>query len=174
VAVKTRNNVQRSTDRSAALPTGLTLSLCYGARVRREELPDGYRLHERLGHASFHRHNGDVALVVYDGGLTNQVLPSQFESFAEIVAEMGGVAVFIDAEALTSYTTDFRKDWTSWFRANRSELRECHVLIRSALVRMGVNLVNPLIGNLMRPHSDRASFTQALSLATAEPPSRAS
>jgi hypothetical protein len=72
------------------------------------------------------------------------------------------VTLFVDAVALEAYETPFRKLWAGWMRDHRDALDGVHILFRSKIVEMGISIVNPLIGGLIRPWSDSAAFANAI------------
>ena len=72
--------------------------------------------------------------------------------------EVVGLRFFVDASDLATYTTGFRKGWAAWLERHREEVGEIHMLVRTRAVKMGINIVNPLIGNILVPHSERSAF----------------
>lgn len=72
------------------------------------------------------------------------------------------VSLCVDAGDLVSYESDFRRLWTKWFSENRGQFHQVPILFRSALVRMGINVVNPLIGNMILAVSHRAAYDEAV------------
>ncbi len=134
--------------------------------LTRDEHQDGYRLAEPLGGASFTQHAHGVAVITYSGGLSGEVVPHLQRSLEEMLQSHDRVALFVDAEGLTTYTPDFRKRWAAWLKKHRTRLLGCHILFKSALVRMGINLVNPFVGGFIVPYSDRTRYEAALTAAT--------
>ncbi|MEM6293632.1 MAG: hypothetical protein AAGA54_20325, partial [Myxococcota bacterium] len=138
--------------------------------LTRDEHQDGYRLAESLGGASFAQHPYGVAVITYSGGLSGEVVPHLQRSLEAMLQTHSHVALFVDAEGLTTYTTDFRKLWAAWLKEHRARLLGCHILFKSALVRMGINLVNPFVGGFIVPYSDRTRYEAALDAAPKTPP----
>jgi hypothetical protein len=73
----------------------------------------------------------------------------------------------VDASELEGYESDFRKQWTTWFRNQQGNYHQVPILFRSALVRMGINLVNPLIGNKIHALTERTQYEEVVQKAVA-------
>jgi hypothetical protein len=99
-----------------------------------------------------------VALITHEG--------VAHEAFvAPVLAEIAQrgrcpLVLAVDAEALSSYETGFRKLWTDWLAANPPSA--ILVLSHSRLVAMGVAVANAALGGAIRAFSSRAEFEQAL------------
>ena len=132
------------------------------AELEREETELGFVQMERRGRAFLERPAPRVRLVRYEGIISGGVVPALIEELETAIAAHGSVHLFVDAEELASYNTEFRRAWTAWLGANRDHLDSVHLLFRSRVVQMGVNVVNPLIGNYLTPHSDRRKFEAEL------------
>jgi hypothetical protein len=71
---------------------------------------------------------------------------------------------------LTGIAPAVSEDWTAWFKANQTSLAKVHALVGSELVQLTVT-VSQLVsrtGNLIRVHTDPASFLAALAEASPE------
>ncbi len=93
---------------------------------------------------------------------------------AEVQAELAPrlreghkISLCVDASALSSYESEFRRLWSKWFSEHRGRYYQVPILFRSPLVRMGINVVNPLIGNMILALSDRAAYEQAVQASVA-------
>lgn len=84
------------------------------------------------------------------------------------LARFQPIELFIDAEALRSYQSDFRKAWTNWLLQNQHCLSGMHMLFQSRVVEMGVNLVNSVVHDFVTPYADREEFEARLATALAE------
>lgn len=67
-----------------------------------------------------------------------------------------------DAEKLTDYESGFRQQWTDWLRQHRGSIKAFHLLHSSGLIRVGVNLANMLVGDLIKSYPDRSAFEKAM------------
>lgn len=103
-----------------------------------------------------------VVLVSYEGMATEEVVPEIAAFLEDEIARAGKIRFFVDAGDLITYTTEYRKAWTVWLKAHRSDLGEVQMLVRSRIVRMGINVVNPLVGNFLIAYSERGEFESAL------------
>lgn len=70
----------------------------------------------------------------------------------------GKLYLFADTSGVVDYEPQFREAMTHWFRRRRSQLTGVHVLIANPLVKMGVGMINLLLGGLLTTYSDRAKF----------------
>lgn len=72
------------------------------------------------------------------------------------------LCVMNDAEALTDYESGFRQQWTEWLRLHRQYVKAFHLLHTSSVIRVGVNLANVIVGDLIKSYPDRATFDAAI------------
>src|SRR5512139_2983256 len=61
-------------------------------------------------------------------------------------------AGFHEWMGMESYDSETRKLLTEWSLANRAQMIEVHLTVRSRLVRMGVSVANLALGNFMQTH----------------------
>lgn len=135
----------------------------------RTDSEDGFVFSDRHGRVELTRLGPRDILVRYRGGIGDEaVAPVQAELDA-VIRKHGSLRLFVDAEEMASYTAEYRRRWTSWLMANRGALASVHILFRSRLVQMGINLVNPLIGGFLTSHSERTAFERAIDEARARP-----
>ncbi len=80
-----------------------------------------------------------------------------FERFAEKrIREAGGkLNVFHDWIGMTGYESRCRQRMTQWSVANLGAYDEVHMVLRSRLVAMGVQVANLALGGKMRVHASR-------------------
>ncbi len=124
------------------------------------------RVDGKLGVATMSRPARGVVLVRYEGMAHAHFVPRITAEVDTVIAEDGGLLLFVDAEHMSSYDSGYRVGWTEWLRRNRSHVELVHILFTSSLVRMGINIVNPLVGGYLVAHSSRAQFYGALEQAT--------
>ena len=140
--------------------------------VIRESLAGGLiRYKTRLGEAVFSTPAPDVALVRYRGHAETALYEPIETEMNTLLARGTKVRLFVDFEDLASYDTEFRTRWTEWFRRNRERLVRSHILQRSSLVKMGIQLVNLFVGEILSPVTERHEFDQKLEQATQRRPS---
>ena len=129
--------------------------------MQRETLARGFRITTKIGTLTLEHEAPGVALMRVERAATGETMVPVFEALEPVIGKHGSLVVFIDAEALDSYDTDCRRRWTTWLDTHRGKVR-VHVLVRSRLLQMGVNLVNPLVGGFIDSHSERSSFESEL------------
>jgi len=130
--------------------------------VDRTAVNDGIRLDSKRGAVFFQE--PAPGIVVYsvagfaDVELHHMILPD----LEEAIARNHGIELFADGGELDGYDTQFRLEWTDWFNANRKNLGDVHVFVRSSIARMGLSLANLATGGMLRPYYSSASFDAAL------------
>ena len=101
-----------------------------------------------------------VALMICEG--------IAYEDFVEPMAREieqrcpATLVLAVDASALSSYETGFRKRWTDWLAARKPNA--VLVLVQSRLVAMGVAVANAVLGGAIRSFNSRAEFERALAV----------
>jgi len=82
---------------------------------------------------------GSVDLASFDlsMGAANQALAS------------GRAFLHGDGENWKDYQATYRQRWTDWFTTNRASIAHVNLLIRSPILRMGVQVVNLFTGNVI-------------------------
>lgn len=88
----------------------------------------------------------------------------------KVVRSGRSVCIMNDAEELTDYDSGFRQEWTEWLRQNRHQVKAFHLLHGSSLVRIGANLANVILGDLIKGHSGRPAFEAAIAEYMRRPP----
>ena len=127
----------------------------------------GYALELRGGKARVHEPVLGVLDIRYHGIGHAAFVPEIQRGANQRIREGYTVTICVDASELASYDTEFRKKWTSWFAENKGHYHQVPILFRSSLVRMGINLVNPLIGNMILPFTERSEYEAAVQRAVA-------
>ena len=131
--------------------------------VEREQLPGGaIRFKTKKGEAVYSTPAPAVVLVRYKGHAEEELYPPISDAMNAILQRVPKVTLFVDFEELGSYDTAFRTRWTEWFRANAKRLEGSHILQKSALVKMGIQLVNLFVGEILTPVTERADFQRRL------------
>ncbi|AKF07862.1 hypothetical protein [Sandaracinus amylolyticus] len=134
--------------------------------MHRESLARGFRVTTKVGTLTLEDEGSGVALLRVERAAIGEMMIPVFDALEPMLAKHGSLVVFIDGETLESYDTDCRRRWTAWLDQHRGKVA-VHILVRSRLLQMGVNLVNPLIGGFITSHADRGSFEAALRRARA-------
>lgn len=102
-------------------------------------------LHMRLkGHATSDMHGSVIAL---------------FDKELETGKQL---TFFVDGYDFESYEGAFRTDWIQWLKKNPTKVQKIPMLVRSVMVRMGMQVVNFATGNMLEPYSDRSAFEDAV------------
>ncbi len=137
-------------------------------KIKRAPLgASGFSLEARAGSAQVREVVLGVLDIRYVGLAHADFVAPICELLDQRIREGHKVSLCVDAHELQGYATEFRKTWTDWFRRQRGHYHQVPILFRSSLVRMGINLVNPLIGNMILPLSEPAAYERALQEATA-------
>lgn len=105
-----------------------------------------------------------------DGHVMARYEGSAASNFFEPVIAMNNAAVkrgkplmiYIDGEHFDGYESEFREKWTRWFINNRQHLVHMHFLLRSPILKMGVNLISIAVAGLVKATTDRTVFEAAL------------
>jgi hypothetical protein len=69
---------------------------------------------------------------------------------------------FHDWEAMENYDGSARQALTSWTFENRALFTGIHILVRSKIVVLGVEVANLALGRLMVTYRERATFESAM------------
>jgi hypothetical protein len=135
--------------------------------VRTPEAGGGYTLQMRGGKARVQELVPGVLNIRYQGIGHAAFVPEIQRGANQRIREGLTVTICVDASELVSYDTEFRKKWTSWFAESKGHYHQVLILFRSSLVRMGINLVNPLIGNMILPFTERSEYEASVQRAIA-------
>jgi len=131
--------------------------------IRESGLSGGQtRYKTRLGEVVWSTPAAGVVLVRYQGHAEVALYDPISQEMEAQLSRFSKLHLFVDFEELASYDTEFRTRWTEWFRRNRSNLLDAHVLQGSALVKMGIQLVNLFVGELFSLLVEREPFEKKL------------
>lgn len=73
----------------------------------------------------------------------------------------GSLVMLVDGWDLKSIHTDFREQWTRWFKAHRDRFR-MHLLVRTKLMEMAATLANLFTGvNVIQTYSTVQAWERA-------------
>jgi hypothetical protein len=75
-----------------------------------------------------------------------------------VIRAHGHVLMLGDGWSWTNYESSYRTGCTRWFMARRATIRGVHLLVQSAILRMGVQVVN-LVVPVISGYGDVAAFT---------------
>lgn len=122
--------------------------------------PRGRKLNGRRGYVDCVE-SPPVFLNVYSGHAQLEFIePLQRVFSAALASGHPRLTVFIDATDLRSYDPEYRQQWVAWIDKHRGQVAALHVLVRSKIVEMGINLARVVLGPMMHAYSDRAEFEQ--------------
>jgi hypothetical protein len=112
--------------------------------VRR--LRDGSTLYyDAQGVNQVHDLGQGVALHVRRGIMSGAFAKHVMEDGERHIRASGRFVLMVDGVETRIHTTEFREKMTAWFRAH--ETATVHMLIRSRLVEMALNVANLVMGN---------------------------
>lgn len=98
----------------------------------------------------------------YRGLAESALATPALAELSKIATSSRALWVMNDAEELTDYESGFRQQWTEWLRQNRHLIKSFHLLHTSSVIRVGVNLANIIVGDLIKSYPDRAAFDAAI------------
>lgn len=128
----------------------------------RHDLDDGFALSSRGGDCQLFHLAPGLVKVSYRGLATRDFADHVTHELEILLRQDQRLEVFVDAGALRSYHSDFRKVWTAWLVANKASLDGLHIHFQSRVVEMGINLVNVVIGDFIRAYPKREEFERQL------------
>jgi len=105
---------------------------------------------------------GMRAFVTAATGHGTAELGTPFLAELEKASALGACEVWDDWSRITSYEAALRVQITDWTRARPELAKNCHILVGSKLIAMGLSVANMLLGGVMDVRSDRAAFERAL------------
>jgi len=113
--------------KNRSLEDGSILYFDSGGMVQAHDLKRGVLLHVRRGIMSA----GFVPIVKAD--------------CERAVREAGRCVLMVDGLEVKMHTTEFREEMTAWFRENETAV--VHMLVRSPMVQMALNVANLVMGS---------------------------
>jgi hypothetical protein len=130
--------------------------------MNRVELGGGdFRLETKSAVCVVKRVAPRVGLAQLTGDLDDELYAPVASFMTQLIEPSGTLHFFIDAEHVKSYTPGIRINWTRWFEQHRDRV-QCHVMVKSALVKMAIMLLKIAVGDVVQPYSDRNAFETRL------------
>jgi hypothetical protein len=131
--------------------------------LKEEAILDGATCYSTpLGRVETSTPSPGVVLLRYVGFAQNALFDPASQTLINALASNPQASLFVDAEQLTNYDSDFRVKWTAWFVPNQERVESFHFLHKSGFVKMGMQMLNIAIGGIIRAYSDKAPFEAAL------------
>lgn len=124
----------------------------------RHDLDDGFALSSRGGDCQLFHVAPGLVKVSYRGLATRDFAEHVTRELELILPRDRRLEVFVDAGALRSYHSDFRKEWTAWMLKHKAQLDGVHILFHSRVVEMGINIANVVLGDFIKAYPKRADF----------------
>ncbi len=133
--------------------------------VESTKQPDGTLLVTwETGHAQIKRLAPGAVFFRKVGHFTAEAFPTLVAPFADELAQHKSVVMWCDCDDFETYGSGYRERWTEWFKSAPKGAIRAHILVRSAMVKMGVQVVN-LAVRIFEPYSKRDAFNAALKAA---------
>jgi hypothetical protein len=103
-----------------------------------------------------------VLVFIEKGYLDADFAPSIISANDEAV--LGGMRphIFVDCESLEGYAPPVRTEPTKWLQRNHKRVVRQHMLVRSAVVKMGLSIASLTLGGIVSGYTDRRAFDAAL------------
>jgi hypothetical protein len=101
----------------------------------------------------------DVVWFHFEGFLAAEFWPPTEKLLEGVIAQHGRALMLGNGLYLDGYEPAYRQDCTRWFVRRRGKLRGVHLLVRSRIVRMGVQVVN-LAVPVIEGYDDPAVFME--------------
>ena len=117
---------------------------------------------DRLGSYKVENLFGDVVWFQFDGGIAASLWAPTQIFLERVIEERGQVLMLGNGELWTSYEAGYRQGCTAWFLRRRQKISAVHLLTRSTLLQMGINLVNLAIP-IITAYSDPQEFWSSVS-----------
>lgn len=102
-----------------------------------------------------------VAHIVVEG-ILDQALADEIINEAARVSSQGAGVVLHDWSNLENYTSTARERLTDWTLEHRRSLAAVHILVRSSIVAMGVNVANLALGGFLKAGTDPVAFAEVV------------
>ena len=114
--------------------------------MKTRRLEDGSVLYyDAGGMVQAHDLKRGVVLHVRRGIMSEGFVPIVKADCERCVRESGRCVLMVDGLDVKMHTTEFREDMTAWFRDNETAV--VHMLIRSPMVQMALNVANLVMGS---------------------------
>jgi hypothetical protein len=126
------------------------------------ELPDGSMQHvDPRGVLRIHDLGRGVRLHVVNGLSLPEHAPFVIDDCDRALREHGRCIVLVDAFDSKMMTTEFREQMTGWFKVN-GKSAFAHILIRSKLWEMAINVANLVLGTRVARVYSKVSEWEAI------------
>lgn len=132
------------------------------ALVQIDKIPDGVRFSTAHGSIEMMSPSRHLVINRYQGLAESELAGPALAELTRIAESSRALWVMNDAEALTDYESGFRQQWTEWIRRHRQLIKSFHLLHSSSVIRVGVNLANIIVGDLIKSYPDRSAFDAAI------------
>jgi hypothetical protein len=99
----------------------------------------------------------DVVWFHFEGWVTGDLWRPSEELLESVIADQGHVLMLGNGAKWSGYEPAYREGCTRWFLRRRRVVRGVHLLVRSRLLRMGVQVVNLAIP-IIEAYDDAAAF----------------
>ena len=134
------------------------------ATLRRETFADGTILYtgEMDGFGTVQRLGPGVVLMTAAGDFQAPIEDGPMQDFERELSAHGSLVLYLNLMDRKRVENSSRKQWTDWASANRERL-QAHLLMKSKLVGMAINVMAMLAGGLpLTTYADVASFERAI------------
>jgi hypothetical protein len=113
------------------------------------------------------RPRAGVVVVMLSGTDTGELGEAPFRELQIDLERHSAITLFIDARLGRAASVDVSGRWASWLRANRSRLREVHMLCATRFIELSADMVRRFaeLGDTMRLYRDEALFEAELAAA---------
>jgi hypothetical protein len=114
--------------------------------MKNRSLEDGSVLYfDSGGMVQAHGLKRGVLLHVRRGIMSAGFVPVVKADCERAVREAGRCVLMVDGLEVKMHTTEFREEMTAWFRENETAV--VHMLVRSPMVQMALNVANLVMGS---------------------------
>lgn len=130
--------------------------------VRIDQITDGTRFSTTNGSIEMTSPQRHLVINRYRGLAESELAGPVLTELTRLAESSRAIWIMNDAEALTDYDSGFRQQWTEWIRKHRHLIKSFHLLHTSSVIRVGVNLANIIVGDLIKSYPDRSAFDAAI------------
>lgn len=95
-----------------------------------------------------------VAYFSFRGVLPAEAALPGAEVLEAMLAKQKNIVMLGDGRDWQTYAPGYRSFWVSWFREKRESVTGVHLLVRSAILKMGVQMVNLAISGRITAYSN--------------------
>jgi hypothetical protein len=100
---------------------------------------------------------GDAVWFEFEGWIAGAAWPQTEQILESTILRHGTILMVGNGWGWQSYEPTYRMAWTSWFLKRQRDVRGVHLLVRSPILRMGIQVVNLAIP-IIRPYNDLKEF----------------